>query len=104
MLDPTSMTSGSLMPAYPWLFTDRIDKSKTYSMIKAMKKLGVPYPAGFENTANADMDKQAEKIKQSLAKDKIKVSKNDEIVALIAYLQRLGTDIKKDSQNGSALK
>lgn len=73
-------------------------------MIKAMKKLGVPYPAGFENTANADMDKQAEKIKQSLAKDKIKVSKNDEIVALIAYLQRLGTDIKKDSQNGSALK
>lgn len=65
-------------------------------MIKAMKKLGVPYPAGFEDVANNDMDKQAEKIKQSLAKDKIKVSKNDEIVALIAYLQRLGTDIKKE--------
>ncbi|HRP43952.1 MAG TPA: cbb3-type cytochrome c oxidase subunit II, partial [Ginsengibacter sp.] len=95
MLDPTSMTSGSLMPAYPWLFTDRIDKSKTPAMIKAMKRLGVPYPAGYENSANKDIDTQAEKIKASLAKDKIKVSKNDEIVALIAYLQRLGTDIKK---------
>ncbi|MCO6498284.1 MAG: cytochrome-c oxidase, cbb3-type subunit I [Chitinophagaceae bacterium] len=95
MLDPTLMTSGSLMPAYPWLFRDRIDKSKTPAMIKAMKRLGVPYPAGYENEANSDMDKQAEKIKASLAKDKIKVSKNDEIVALIAYLQRLGTDIKK---------
>lgn len=96
MLDPTSMTSGSLMPAYPWLFRDKIDKSKTYSMIKAMKKLGVPYAAGYENTANKDIDKQAEKIKKNLEKEKIKVSKNDEIVALIAYLQRLGTDIKKE--------
>ncbi len=104
MLDPTSMTSGSLMPSYPWLFTDRIDKTKTYSMIKAMKKLGVPYPAGYENEANKDIDKQAEKIKQSLAKDKIKVSKNDEIVALIAYLQRMGTDIKNEKKEGSALK
>jgi cytochrome c oxidase cbb3-type subunit I/II len=61
-----------------------------------MKKLGVPYPAGYENEANKDLDKQAEKIKKSLEKDKIKVSKNDEIVALIAYLQRLGTDIKNE--------
>jgi cytochrome c oxidase cbb3-type subunit I/II len=96
MLDPTSMTSGSLMPSYPWLFTDRIDKTKTFDMIKVMKKLGVPYPAGYENEANKDLDKQAEKIKKSLEKDKIKVSKNDEIVALIAYLQRLGTDIKNE--------
>jgi cytochrome c oxidase cbb3-type subunit I/II len=96
MLDPTSMTSGSLMPSYPWLFTDRIDKTKTFDMIKVMKKLGVPYLAGYENEANKDLDKQAEKIKKSLEKDKIKVSKNDEIVALIAYLQRLGTDIKNE--------
>lgn len=103
MYDPTSMTSGSLMPPYTWLFRDRIDKGKTYSMIKAMKKLGVPYPAGYENQANEDLDKQAEKIKESLAKAKIKVSKNDEIVALIAYLQRLGTDIKKEKAEGSAV-
>lgn len=97
MLDPTSMTSGSLMPPYPWLFRDRIDKSKTYPMIKAMKRMGVPYPAGFENEANDHMDKQAAVIQKSLAKDKIEVRKTDEIVALIAYLQRMGTDIKKEA-------
>lgn len=96
MYDPSSMTSGSLMPAYPWLFKDRIDKTKTPDMIKVMRKLGVPYPKGYENQANDDLDKQAETIQKSLAKDKIQVGKNDEIVALIAYLQRLGTDIKND--------
>jgi cytochrome c oxidase cbb3-type subunit I/II len=98
MLDPTSMTSGSLMPSYPWLFSDRIDKSKTYDMIKAMKRLGVPYGPGYENQANSDFDKQAEKIQKNLAKDKIQVGKNDEIVALIAYLQRMGTDIKHEAK------
>lgn len=97
MLDPESITSGSLMPPYPWLFRDRIDKSKTYPMIKAMKRMGVPYPAGFENEANDHMDKQAAVIQKSLAKDKIEVRKTDEIVALIAYLQRMGTDIKKEA-------
>ena len=98
MLDPTSTTSGSIMPPYPWLFKDRIDKSKTPAMIKAMRRVGVPYPAGYEDQANKDLDTQAEKIVQSLKRDKIDVLKNDEIVALIAYLQRLGTDIKKESK------
>lgn len=98
MLDPTSMSSGSLMPEYPWLFKDRIDKMKTPDMIKVMKKLGVPYADGYEHTANDDLDKQAETIQKNLAKDKIQVGKNDEIVALIAYLQRLGTDIKNEKQ------
>jgi len=96
MLDPTSMTSGSLMPSYPWLFEDKIDKTKTYDMIKAMKKLGVPYAEGYENIANNDLDKQAAAIQKNLASEKIDVAPNDEIVALIAYLQRLGTDIKAD--------
>lgn len=96
MLDPTSMSPGSIMPAYPWLFTDRIDKSKTADMIKAMRRLGVPYPAGFEHEANKAMDQQAGNIKVSLARDKIDVDKHDEIVALIAYLQRLGKDIKQE--------
>lgn len=96
MLDPTSMTSGSIMPAYPWLFKDRIDKTKTPDMIAAMKRLGVPYPDGFENEANQSLSKQAKSIQASLAKDKIEVAETDEIVALIAYLQRLGTDIKNE--------
>lgn len=104
MLDPTSTTSGSIMPAYPWLFTDRIDKGKTGPMIKAMRRLGVPYPQGYDKQANADLDKQAKQIQASLKKDKIDVRPNDEIVALIAYLQRLGTDLKKENQEVSTQK
>lgn len=98
MLEPNSISAGSIMPAYPWLFNDKIDKSKTYSMIKAMKRLGIPYADGYENQANDDMDKQGAEIQASLKKDKIEVAKDKEIVALIAYLQRLGTDLKKENK------
>jgi cytochrome c oxidase cbb3-type subunit I/II len=73
-----------------------IDASKTPAKIRAMQKLGVPYPKGYDKQAVADMEQQAEGIKASLAKDKIEVKSNKEIVALIAYLQRLGKDIKAD--------
>ena len=59
-----------------------------------MRTIGVPYPAGYEDQAMKDIKTQQEGIVSSLAKDKIKVSSEKEIVALIAYLQRLGTDIK----------
>lgn len=59
-----------------------------------MQTLGVPYPAGYDVIANADLMKQADAISADLAKDGIKVMSNKEIVAVIAYLQRLGTDIK----------
>ena len=98
MLDPTLMVSNSIMPKYPWLFTNSIDKGKTQPMIKAMMKLGVPYPAGYDKEANADVEAQAKIIQASLAKDEIEVRTTDEIVALIAYLQRLGTDISKEEK------
>jgi cytochrome c oxidase cbb3-type subunit I/II len=60
-----------------------------------MQQLGVPYAKGFENQANAILIKQADAIVARLKADKIEVKNNKEIVALIAYLQRLGTDIKK---------
>ncbi len=94
MLDPESTSPGSIMPSYPWLFTDRIDKTKTYEMIKAMKRLGVPYEEGYENTANKDLELQANEIRDNLATSNIDVEAHDEIVALIAYLQRLGKDVK----------
>jgi cytochrome c oxidase cbb3-type subunit I/II len=97
MLDPTSMSPGSIMPQYPWLFDEKIDKAKTPAMINAMRKLGVPYPAGYEAKANADMQQQGEAIAATLKKDKLEVSSDKEIVALIAYLQRLGTDIKSNT-------
>jgi cytochrome c oxidase cbb3-type subunit I/II len=94
MFDPTTMSPGSIMPPYPWLVEQDLDISTTSSKIKAMKTLGVPYPEGYEDRAVDDLNKQASKISASLAKDNIKVDSNKEIVALIAYLQRLGVDIK----------
>jgi cytochrome c oxidase cbb3-type subunit I/II len=71
-----------------------IDATTTPKKIRAMQKLGVPYPAGYDQQAVADMEKQAAGIQASLAKDKIEVKSNKEIIAVIAYLQRLGKDIK----------
>ncbi len=94
MMDPTSMSPGSIMPTYTWLYDDVLDISSTPAKINAMRTLGVPYPAGYENIANTDLHKQAESITQNLAKEKIQIMSDKEIIALIAYLQRLGTDIK----------
>jgi len=59
-----------------------------------MITLGVPYAAEFPAKANADLVAQTEKIVKSLKKDGIEAVSDREIIALIAYLQRIGTDIK----------
>ncbi|MFT4786618.1 MAG: cytochrome c oxidase cbb3-type subunit I/II [Cyclobacteriaceae bacterium] len=94
MLEPESMSPGSIMPPYPWLFDDDLDVSLTEAKINAMRTLGVPYKAGYEKEAMSDVVKQQQMITSTLAGDGIKVNEQKEIVALIAYMQRLGTDIK----------
>ncbi|MBV4360279.1 cytochrome-c oxidase, cbb3-type subunit I [Pinibacter aurantiacus] len=104
MFDPQTMSPGSIMPRYGWLFEDQIDTTKTPKMIRAMQTLGVPYEKGYDATANADLMNQAKGIKESLKSDKIKVQSTDEIVALIAYLQRVGKDIKDAPKNQTAVR
>ena len=82
MMDPTSMSPGSIMPTYPWLLDDKIDVASTVGKIKAMQKLGVPYPKGYDKIAAADMQKQAEEIAANLKKDGIQTLPDKEIVAL----------------------
>ncbi|MGF7080226.1 cytochrome-c oxidase, cbb3-type subunit I [Mucilaginibacter sp. UYCu711] len=94
LMDPRLMSPGSIMPEYSWLLTQSLDTTTTKAKINAMRTLGVPYPAGYENQANADLDKQAKGIAADLAKDHIKVKSNKEVIAIVAYLQRLGMDIK----------
>lgn len=94
MLDPETMSPGSIMPPYEWLITQKLDTTTTRSKINAMRTLGVPYALGYENKANADLDEQARIIAADLKQNNIKVKSDKEIIALIAYLQRLGTDIK----------
>ncbi len=100
MLDPESMSPGSIMPPYPWLLSDDLDTSLTIAKIKALRKLGTPYPAGYEQIVLDDLKKQANIVAESLKKDGITQENlaDKEIVALIAYLQRLGTDIKPKPQ------
>jgi len=98
MLDPTSMAPNSIMPSYSWLLDDDLNTSLLSGKIKAMKKLGVPYPEGYEDKAINDLNKQADEITASLKKDGIETASNKEIIALIAYLQRMGKDIKAETK------
>jgi cytochrome c oxidase cbb3-type subunit I/II len=95
MEDPRTTSPGSIMPRYPWLLTQKLDLNSLPARIGALRKVGVPYPEGFEATAIKDAEAQAAKIVTNLKTGAVADARPDrEIIALIAYLQRLGTDIK----------
>jgi cytochrome c oxidase cbb3-type subunit I/II len=100
MNEPTSMSPGSIMPPYPWLISQQLDISNTSDKLNALKKVGVPYDDQVISYAKEDLKKQANEVSTRLAKEGINVKPDREIVALIAYLQRLGTDIKKMENSG----
>ncbi|MBK6292772.1 MAG: cytochrome-c oxidase, cbb3-type subunit I [Ignavibacteria bacterium] len=96
MNEPRSTSPNSIMPSYGWMYTVDLDVSHTEGKILTMQKLGVPYPDGYATKAVADLQAQAATIAEDLGNAGIKnVDPKKEIVAVIAYLQRLGTDIKK---------
>jgi len=94
MFDPTSMSPGSIMPPYPWLYSQTINTAETEAKINALRSIGVPYANGYEKAANTELAIQADVISKGLLKQGAVVTPDKEIIALIAYLQRLGTDIK----------
>jgi cytochrome c oxidase cbb3-type subunit I/II len=96
MMDPRTMSPGSIMPPYPWLLTNTLDYSSIGTKISVMRSLGVPYPEGYEAKAAADLKSQAEGIAATLKASSINTTWDREIIALIAYLQRLGTDIRAE--------
>ena len=96
MMDPTTMSPGSIMPPYPWLLDDDINTKYTAAKIKILQSLNTPYPQGYSDRAVDDLKRQALKIAGELKEQGINQERVEEkeIVAMIAYLQRLGTDIK----------
>ncbi len=107
LLIPKQWSPGSIMPAYPWLAEDALNTSDLKTKIAVMRDLGVPYPEGYEEEAHKDLKKQANEIAGRIVKDlsqqkgsvKVATVSDKEIVAIIAYLQRLGTDIKAIPEN-----
>jgi cytochrome c oxidase cbb3-type subunit I/II len=98
MDDPQAISPGSVMPGYSFLIDKLLDTASTPAKIKAMRTLGVPYQEGYEFKANSDLMNQANSISANLLKDSIRVKPTAEMVAIIAYLQRLGTDIDKNKK------
>ena len=114
MWNPQATTTGSIMPAYKWMFDNKKMKhDDIQKKMSVMKTLGVPYTDNDIANAFTSIEKQALEIEKGLetdpnfsksyaaSKEKAKLTgekfvpmKDREIVALIAYLQRLGTDIK----------
>ncbi len=109
MYRPASMMYGSIMPNYSWIVKNDLNASDIHAKLKTLKALGVPYSEEEIQNAPALVEKQAKEIAADLEAngvekspeyqdafkgEKVDLSKK-EIVALIAYLQRLGTDTTK---------
>ncbi len=113
LYDPQSTSSGSIMPSFKWLIKTRLDKSNIKDKMEALVTVGVPYSKEEIENAPNQMEEQGTKIEENLFTDPDFASnyladkkyaeengqpfvemRDREIVALIAYLQRLGTDIK----------
>ena len=92
MKDPRSTTGDSIMPPYPWLFDADLDLSLTRDKVDAMRKLGAHYTDAEVAGAVDEAKKQAATIDADLVSSGVEGMGDKEIVALIAYLQRLGTD------------
>ncbi len=103
MYDPTSTSPGSLMPAYTWLLTQEMNLETIPNRVNALRTVGVPYADNYEEIAVRDAEFQAEQIANGLREngfstvDGIEITSDKKIIALIAYLQRLGVDIKGDN-------
>ena len=104
MLDPRSTSPGSIMPRYSWLIKNDMNASNLESKMKALVTLGVPYTPEEIAGAKQALLTQAKEVENNLRQDPEYVKnygssniQNKEIVALIAYLQRLGTDIKANA-------
>lgn len=97
MDDPNATSPGSIMPKYPWLLTQKLDVTQLPARIKALRRVGVPYPEGFEQTAQSDLEAQSATVVANLQAGAVTAEPDREIIAVIAYLQRLGTDIKAEA-------
>src|SRR5690606_25771698 len=92
MRDPRSTSPGSVMPPYTWLHRQTVDPLDIQASMRALQKVGVPYTDAQVEAAPAEMQAQAAGIVDRLKGAGIDAQPDREIIAMIAYLQRLGRD------------
>jgi cytochrome c oxidase cbb3-type subunit I/II len=103
MIDPRSVSPGSIMPPFPALATTEVDAVHTADKMHALRAVGVPYEEGEIASAEADEATQAAQIVDNLRADGVAdANPKSELVALVAYLQRLGAHGEKPAAPGSA--
>jgi cytochrome c oxidase cbb3-type subunit I/II len=94
MRDPRSTSPGSIMPPYARLLERRVDSADVTASVRALRRSGVPYSEADVAGAAASMRMQGTEIVSRLAPAGLHTEPDREIVAMIAYLQRLGRDGK----------
>ena len=96
LINPRELEPDSIMPAYPWLKEHAVDRSQLFGKISALRTLGVPYKpeASTPGAIQADYDMQSKEVSKALAEKGIKVSNDAEVVAMLAYLSRLGLNVE----------
>ncbi|MBX3355858.1 MAG: cytochrome-c oxidase, cbb3-type subunit I [Phycisphaeraceae bacterium] len=101
--DPNDTSPGSIMPAYAWMLTKPLDFEQAVKSTRAMQRLGVPY--GDETVRNAATlaRVQAEQVAARIVDEGGSAGYHDrEVIALIAYMLRLGTDLDRPPESPPA--
>ncbi len=100
MYNPRETSPRSIMPAYPWLYSQKLDYSNIEGKISAMRRLGTDYEEGYEQKAAQMIQDQAKEISDFIRDKGYDVDpsgglqmEETEVIALIAYLSKLGSDI-----------
>jgi len=95
---PLEINPQTIMPAYPWLAKNGVDLSQIPAKIRVMQMLGVPYAKGYDLKAVADYQAQARSIVDELKVSGVVIAPDKEIIAMIAYLHKMGKDISPANQ------
>ncbi len=96
MENPRSTSPGSIMPTYEWMLEKEADLDVLPRKLRVLRRLGTPYSDEEVAQATELAEEQAATIAADIEQQGGPADlESKQIVALVAYLQRLGTDIKE---------
>jgi cytochrome c oxidase cbb3-type subunit I/II len=102
LADPREIVPSSLMPSYPWLLKRRTDFDSLSGKLRAMRRLGVPYSeeevGRAAKDARAEAAAAADTLRSQAGGEGLAGIEDKEILAVIAYLQRLGSDARREAE------